>query len=828
MATRIQHTFLTGGLIVLLLVAAQLPALYAQGLGQPLNTNGSFEDTEVGPVTDLEDGIEGWVIELLGGAEADFEIVDDSSHVQHGERALKIVPTTLGPDPWSIQAVGDSIPVEPQVPHRLTLWAKAETPGTMINITVGNYAFNEYGAIRPANLTDEWQEFTLNFTVTDGQEWIRAPIHFNETGNANVPIYIDNLQIINLEHLDIIARPIVIESDSGVVGADFDILEEEGVTYVSISNDWVGLDPMPDGAGSRPLSEGHVITYEVTFPAPGEYNLFIRGRVGPDEWDADSFLYPEGFGEKDFEDVDDWRIGNGFAVGGYTAPTDVVTGAGTAGIEVWKWINISEGNFHVEGITFTVGADSLTQTFQIGGRETGFDIDKIAFGRADLYYTVQNLDNVEPGSTEIQPPDIFIYEGPPLAEGLDKILGNIYSPPQVPTTPPLFQSYWNQVTPENAGKWGSVAGGGTTPDPATWNWGALDIAYALAKDNGWPFRFHVLVWGSQQPPWIADLPQEEQLEAVQAWFEAVAERYPDIDQIEVVNEPGFANPSYMNALGGSGETGWDWIITAFEMAREIFPETTELMINHFGILSGGGGLTQHLNIIGLLQERDLIDAIGVQGHHFTMQNITPATLTNSLNQLAATGLPVYVTEYDAAGRPTGSEDVDDPDYPQDVSDANQLEVYQRTIPIIWEHPGVQGITLWGWRLGGWRPGRQMHLVRADGSERPALTWLREYITGSLVSVDEADEIPQEFRLSYNYPNPFNPSTTIQFTVPEASNVTLKVYDVLGRHIQTLHDEYTMPGQYSVIFDAHSLSSGMYLYRIDAGSFTEVKRMMLMK
>jgi endo-1,4-beta-xylanase len=803
--------------------------LQAQGLGQPLNTNGSFENTEPGIVTDLENGIDGWLLQLLGNAEAEFEIVVDTT-APLGDHALKVTPGVLGPDQWSIQAVGDSIPVEPGRSYRLSIWAKSEEPGAQINITVGNYAFQEYGAIRPANVSEDgWQEFVMDFTITDDEEVIRAPIHFNYAVNQTRVIYIDNLQIVRPEDFEIMALPIIVEAESGVIGEDFEVIEEDGVTFVRITNDFQDIsdptDPEWQNIISKPLSENHVITYEVVFTAPGLYNLFVRARVGPEAYEDDSFFYPEGFGEKDVENVEDWRIANQMDTGGSVGPDELVVGRGGAGIGVWKWLNISAGNFHDEGITFVVEENELTKTFQIGGRETGFDIDKFAFGRADLFYTVERLDSVRPGLTEME--EIFIYEGPPLATGHNKFLGNIYSPPQLPATPPLFESYWNQVTPENASKWGSVQPN-SNPDPSTWNWGQLDNAYNLAKNNGWPFRFHVLVWGGQQPGWITDLSESEQLEAVRNWFQAVADRYPDIDQVEVVNEPGFQNPPYMNALGGSGATGWDWIITSFEMAREIFPPTTKLMINHFGILSGGGGLNQHLTIINLLKERDLIDAIGVQGHHFTMQNITRTTLNNSLNQLAATGLPIYVTEYDAAGRPVGDENVDDPSYPQELSDANQLEVYQRTFPVIWEHPGVHGVTLWGWRLGGWRPGRQMHLVRADGSERPALTWLREYLDTLTVSVKDIADVPQEFRLYNNYPNPFNPSTQIRYYIPEAVDVTLKIYDLLGRHVHTIVDERQMPGQYIETFNAYNLSSGIYLYRLQAGSFVEIRRMTYIK
>jgi endo-1,4-beta-xylanase len=804
--------------------------LSAQGIGQPRNTNGSFENTEPGIVTDLANGVEGWLLQLLDGAQADFEIVEDTT-APHGNRALKITPVTLGTNQWSIQAVGDSIPVVPGEAYRLSIWAKSEEPGGQINVTIGNYAFQEYGAIRPATITEDgWQEFVMDFTITDNEEVIRAPIHFNYAANSARVLYIDDLRIVRPDDFEIMALPIIVEAESGDIGEDFEVIEEDGVTFVRITNDFHDIsdptDPEWQNIISKPISENHVITYEVDFPAPGIYNLFVRARVGPEAYEDDSFFYPEGFGEKDVENVEDWRIANQMDAGGFANPEDFVVGRGGAGIGIWKWINISEGDFHVDGITFVVEEDDLTQTFQIGGRETGFDIDKFAFGRAELFYTVERLDSVRPGLTEME--EIFIYEGPPLATGHPKYLGNIWANAQVPSTPPLFESYWNQVAPENAGKWGSVAGGGTTPDPATWNWGALDAAYALAKDNGWPFRFHVLVWGSQQPPWIDDLSEEEQLEAIENWFLAVAERYPDIERMEVVNEPIPAPPSYREALGGTGETGWDWVITAFEMAREIFPATTKLMINDYGILSGGAKLNQYLSIIDLLIERDLIDAIGVQGHHFTMQNITPTTLNNSLNTLAATGLPVVVTEYDVAGRNVGDANVDDPSFPQDQSDATQLETIQRTFTAIWEHPAVEGVTLWGWRLGGWRPGRQMHLIRSDGSERPALTWLREYMDTLTVSVRNIVNVPQEFRLYNNYPNPFNPSTQIRYYVPETVDVTLKVYDMLGRHIRTMVDERQMPGQYTVTFNANNLSSGIYMYRLQAGSFVEIKRMTYIK
>jgi len=86
----------------------------------------------------------------------------------------------------------------------------------------------------------------------------------------------------------------------------------------------------------------------------------------------------------------------------------------------------------------------------------------------------------------------------------------------------------------------------------------------------------------------------------------------------------------------------------------------------------------------------------------------------------------------------------------------------------------------------------------------------------------------EYELSQNYPNPFNPSSTISYQIPELSFVTLKVYDVLGSEIITLVNEEKVVGSYEIEFDATLLPSGIYFYRLQAGSFVETKKMVLMK
>jgi len=89
--------------------------------------------------------------------------------------------------------------------------------------------------------------------------------------------------------------------------------------------------------------------------------------------------------------------------------------------------------------------------------------------------------------------------------------------------------------------------------------------------------------------------------------------------------------------------------------------------------------------------------------------------------------------------------------------------------------------------------------------------------------------PTGYTLFQNYPNPFNPKTTIEYEVPEKSFVTIKIYDILGREVQTLvNNEEKIRYKYSIVFDASSFASGVYFYRLQAGSFTETKKMILLK
>jgi hypothetical protein len=98
----------------------------------------------------------------------------------------------------------------------------------------------------------------------------------------------------------------------------------------------------------------------------------------------------------------------------------------------------------------------------------------------------------------------------------------------------------------------------------------------------------------------------------------------------------------------------------------------------------------------------------------------------------------------------------------------------------------------------------------------------------LTAVRESGSLPAEIKLQQNYPNPFNPSTAISYQLAAVSNVTLKVFDVLGREVRTLVNERQNAGVHSVIFDAVNLSSGVYFYRLETGNFYATKKLLLLK
>ena len=125
------------------------------------------------------------------------------------------------------------------------------------------------------------------------------------------------------------------------------------------------------------------------------------------------------------------------------------------------------------------------------------------------------------------------------------------------------------------------------------------------------------------------------------------------------------------------------------------------------------------------------------------------------------------------------------------------------------------------------PGPGTYTVNA-GFKNPNRRWDSVMVDISVTDIGENDSKPALYKLYDNYPNPFNPSTTLRYYLPEASLISIKIYDTVGKNVAVLVNEVKTAGTHQIEFNAVGLSSGIYYYSIQAGTFSETKKMILMK
>ena len=298
-----------------------------------------------------------------------------------------------------------------------------------------------------------------------------------------------------------------------------------------------------------------------------------------------------------------------------------------------------------------------------------------------------------------------------------KFLGNITTSYNVDAGGgvPQFYKLWNQITCENESKWASVEG-----NRGNFNWGGADNAFNYAKRHGFTHKFHALVWGSQYPNWLSSLPAGERFTAMTNWFDHAKAHYETLPMIDVVNEavsniqgnphqPG--NPMIKETLGGGGKTGYDWLIKAFEMAYERWPDAI-LIYNDFNSLRWD--VDNYITLVQTLRDAGApIDAYGNQSHDLgddRYGKISEAELKSVLKkQQDALQMPMFVTELDI----------------NIANDAQQKAQYQIVLPLLWEAPYCAGVTLWGYVHGAtWVDNSGLY---KNGVERPAMTWIKEYM-----------------------------------------------------------------------------------------------------
>lgn len=118
-------------------------------------------------------------------------------------------------------------------------------------------------------------------------------------------------------------------------------------------------------------------------------------------------------------------------------------------------------------------------------------------------------------------------------------------------------------------------------------------------------------------------------------------------------------------------------------------------------------------------------------------------------------------------------------------------------------------------------------IELVNSEVNTIEGTKDGLTGNS-KTESISGIPTEFALAQNYPNPFNPSTAIKYEIPSSNFITLKIYDLTGKEVATLVNENLNAGRYTAVFNGSNLASGMYFYKITAGNFTSVRKMVLIK
>ena len=289
----------------------------------------------------------------------------------------------------------------------------------------------------------------------------------------------------------------------------------------------------------------------------------------------------------------------------------------------------------------------------------------------------------------------------------NKFLGNITTRGSVEAGGgvPSYYKLWNQITCENESKWSSVEG-----SRGNFNWGGANNAFNYAKQHNFTYKYHALVWGAQYPSWLESLSARERFAALTNWFDHAKAQYNTLPMIDVVNEAvGMhqqGNPMMKETLGGGGKTGYDWLIKAFEMAYERWPDAI-LIYNDYNSIRYD--LNNYIDLVKTLRNAGApIDAYGNQSHE--VSDISESELKNNLKtQQDALKMPMFITELDI--------DV--------ANDAQQKSQYQKVLPAMWELPYCAGVTLWGYVLGAtWVSNSGLY---RGAEERPAMEWIREYM-----------------------------------------------------------------------------------------------------
>ena len=631
-----------------------------------------------------------------------------TSEMRTGSRGLRAEVTGTQPNAgqaYSVQLINDAANTVIGTQYTFSVWAKATTAGGTIRFSTDPSPL--YGPDTPVPTT--WTKLSWTFTANSAQ----TKLVLDLGKNTNV-YYLDDADI----------NPAVINL---VSNGSFE-QGGPGNTFTNWSK-YNGAANIIETTVPAEVNEGSRAVKVVNTAAGQAYSVQL------------------------VSDPMALVVGKNYTVTAYVRSV--------AGGEIIRFsTNATAGAQYGPNETSTTAWKAISWTFTANDASTRIVLD---MGTSAGTFFVDNVTVVGADDCAVK------YQVPanqtPIATGKNKFLGSAYSTPQAPN----FSKYFNQVTPENAGKWGSIEG-----TKGVYNFTEVDQAREFAKVNGFPFRFHVLIWGAQQPTWLKPLSDAEKVQKIKAWFQAVASHYDGssnararLEYLEVVNEalndpPNNEGPNasdaasgnYLNALKslntelGTAPGEYDWIVNSFKLARKYFPCETKLVLNDYAIENETPKTLRYAEIINLLKADNLIDVAGMQGHSFSTRKYSPnqtfeehtALLKANLETIASTKIPIMITELDIDG------DVDNTYTVTSnvaVKQAFQKSEYERIFGLYWNHPSVIGITLWGYLTGHWRSAQEAHLVDAcSGQEKPAL---RDYLNNTL------NNNPASIRASGNPP-----------------------------------------------------------------------------
>jgi endo-1,4-beta-xylanase len=268
-----------------------------------------------------------------------------------------------------------------------------------------------------------------------------------------------------------------------------------------------------------------------------------------------------------------------------------------------------------------------------------------------------------------------------------------------------FATYWDQFSPENAGRWGAVQASSSS----SFGWASLDASYKYCKDNNIVFKERSFIGGTGQPAWTSSLTTSTGPVAVQSWMKTFCDRFPRTALIDVVNEPPpHTTPGYADVIGGSGSSGYDWIVNSFKWAHDACPNAI-LILNDYNNLETDSVVQHTIDIVNAIVAAGApIHAVGCETHDAAA--LPSSTLKANIDKIATlTGLPIYITEYDLSI----------------ADDDQQRAVMQDHVTMFWNNANVKGITYFGYIVGAtWR--MNTGLMQSSGTMRPAMIWLMDF------------------------------------------------------------------------------------------------------